>query len=459
MIPPPIPSRPDSSPAATPTTASRRVTRAARSPSSSSATRRSCGVVTLKFSGVDSTTRTVPPLRSTSQASSVACGEHGVVDVERALERLAPERLRRLDRPQPRAVERRGDAAVLAGLLDRVGHRRGRDRRVGVLERGERVAEVRGRHERARGVVDDDVRVGARGPQRAAHRRRARRAAGHADAAGRRRAARRQGDDDLLDPRRPQRHRRSTRASGGPPGRRTPWAGRRQGVRHCLRPPGGRPPTSYDAGQLLLAGALEEVVEVLLGLLLAHLERVHQLGREDLLRAGEHLLLTRGETLVLLADREVAHDLGELVDVTGLDLVPVVLEAAVPVLRHLRDVVGEHGEDLLDRLLVDHAAQAGLAGVLTRDHDGHVVVKNLDRQVLALLPEDVLLFLLDDLPGTVMRVHDVVANGEVDALDLTADVEVLDLVGIGDDVLLGSGRPRAGPPAFVSRSAGNGPRD
>ena len=85
-----------------------------RSPSSSSATRRSCGVVTLKFSAVDSTTRTVPPARSTSQASSVACGEHGVVDVERALERLAAERLRRLDRPQPRAVERRRDAAVLA---------------------------------------------------------------------------------------------------------------------------------------------------------------------------------------------------------------------------------------------------------------------------------------------------------------------------------------------------------
>jgi hypothetical protein len=75
-------------------------------------------------------------------------------------------------------------------------------------------------------------------------------------------------------------------------------------------------------------------------------------------------------------------------------------------------------------------------------------VKNLDRQVLALLAEDVLLFLLDDLPSPVMRVDDVVANGEVDALDLTADVEVFDLVGIGDDALLGSGRPRAGPPAL-----------
>jgi hypothetical protein len=47
-----------------------------------------------------------------------------------------------------------------------------------------------------------------------------------------------------------------------------------------------------------------------------------------------------------------------------------------------------------------------------------------------------------------MRVHDVVADGEVDALDLAADVEVFDLLGIGGDgVLLGRVGPRAGPPA------------
>jgi anti-sigma B factor antagonist len=45
---------------------------AGRSPSSSSATRRSSGVVTLRFSRGASTTRTVPPSDSTSDASSVA---------------------------------------------------------------------------------------------------------------------------------------------------------------------------------------------------------------------------------------------------------------------------------------------------------------------------------------------------------------------------------------------------
>ena len=51
-------------------TARRRQTE--RSRSRSSATRRSQGVVTLRFSAPDATTRTRPPARSTSQASSVA---------------------------------------------------------------------------------------------------------------------------------------------------------------------------------------------------------------------------------------------------------------------------------------------------------------------------------------------------------------------------------------------------
>jgi len=40
-----------------------------------------------------------------------------------------------------------------------------------------------------------------------------------------------------------------------------------------------------------------------------------------------------------------------------------------------------------------------------------------------------------------MRIHDVVAHGEVDAFDLAADVQVFELIGLGaDDALLGSGR-------------------
>ena len=270
--------------------------------------------------------------------------------------------------------------------------RRGGDRRVGVVELGERRLDELRAQQRPRGVVDDDrLVVPPRRGERVAHRRRARvaplddraasppRRACAASAAGtatttRRTTAPRAG------------RRATTRASDGRRGRRTPSGDRRPDGRRCRLPRGARPPwarrspthePSPDQGLVRRSAggysaaapvsalrALEDRVEVRLGLVLALLERVHQLGREDLLGARVHLLLARRQALVLLADGEVADDLGELVDVAGLDLVPVVLEPAVPVLRHLGDVVGEHREDLLDGLLVDHAAKTGLAGVL-----------------------------------------------------------------------------------------------
>jgi hypothetical protein len=54
-------------------------------------------------------------------------------------------------------------------------------------------------------------------------------------------------------------------------------------------------------------------------------------------------------------------------------------------------------------------------------------VEDLDREVLAYLTEDVLLLLLDNLAGTMMRVHDVVADLEVDVDELALDLEILDL--------------------------------
>src|SRR5215208_30148 len=188
-------------------------------------------------------------------------------------------------------------------------------------------------------------------------------------------------------------------------------------------------------------GLLDERLEVRLGVLLLHLERVHQLGGEDLLGSGVHLLLAGREPLLGLADREVADHLGELVDVAGLDLLTVVLEPAVPVLGHLAHVVAKHSQHALDGLLADDPAQACLPRVLTRDHDGHVVVKDLDRQVLALLAEHRLELLLLDLAGAVVRVHHVVADLVDDLDELTLDLEVYDFVlhcCVADVVLLGS---------------------
>ena len=101
----------------------------------------------------------------------------------------------------------------------------------------------------------------------------------------------------------------------------------------------------------------------------------------------------------------------------------------------------------LHGLLVDDPAQAGDARVLTRDHDGHVVVKDLDGEVLAGLTEDLLVLLLDDLAGAMMRVHDVVADLELDVLHLDDCLEVLLRVyfldRFGNDV----------PPWFLCRGA------
>ncbi len=149
-------------------------------------------------------------------------------------------------------------------------------------------------------------------------------------------------------------------------------------------------------------------------LLLVHVERVRHLRYKDLLHARVHLLLAGREPLLVLADREVADDLGQFVDVAGLDLVAVVLEPPVPVLRHVRALVLEERHDLLQRLLVDHAPQPRDGGVLGRDHHGHVVVEDLDRQVLTTLPEDVLHLLLEHLARPVVRIDDAVADLELD---------------------------------------------
>ena len=205
-----------------------------------SATRRSCGVVTLKFAGEDSTTRTLPPARSTSQASSVARRQDRVVDRERGLQRRAPERLRRLHRPQPGAVERRGDDAV-DGLLDRVGHARRRDRAVGVRQRGQHAREQLGLDQRPRRVVDDDVAARRAARERGADRLRARRAAAHADAA-RRRRRRPQGSATTIVARSRPRAARpaTTRSSAVRRPRRTPSDDPRRAASRSPRPPRAR---------------------------------------------------------------------------------------------------------------------------------------------------------------------------------------------------------------------------
>src|SRR5262245_2320430 len=176
---------------------------------------------------------------------------------------------------------------------------------------------------------------------------------------------------------------------------------RRAGLRRCA---------GLRALLLRVGVRNEDLVQPLGRLLLVEALRVHQLADEDLLRLDEHLLLAGREALVAVAQRQVPHDLGQLEDVAGLHLVAVVLEAAVPVLRHGRAVPGQRLDDFLDGVLVDHLPQADLLGVVSRHVDGHVVVKDLDRQVFALFTQHLARFLLDDRACSVVRIHHLIAD-------------------------------------------------
>jgi hypothetical protein len=124
----------------------------------------------------------------------------------------------------------------------------------------------------------------------------------------------------------------------------------------------------------------------------------------------------------------LSYYFGQLVDIARLDLVAVVLEPAIPVLGHLRTLVLKHAEHLLDRLLVDHAAQTGQRGILGRDHHGHVVVQDLDCQVLALVTEYVLHFLAEHLAGAVVGIDDVVADLELDVGERLGGLKILQVL-------------------------------
>src|SRR5215217_1937516 len=179
------------------------------------------------------------------------------------------------------------------------------------------------------------------------------------------------------------------------------------------------------SGRRLGAEALlQQLVQVGLGALLVLAERVHELGREDLLRPGVHLLLPGREALLPFANGEVADNLGQFEDVARLDLLAVVLEAAVPVLGHVRNLAGQHPDHLLNLFARDHPSQSRPVGVLARHHDRHVVVQDLDGQIVPLLAQEILGLLLQHNTRPVVRVDDVVAfsEGARDGAELVLDV-------------------------------------
>ena len=67
----------------------------------------------------------------------------------------------------------------------------------------------------------------------------------------------------------------------------------------------------------------------------------------------------------------------------------------------------------------------GAVRVLAGNHHGHVVVEDLDRQVVALLPKQLLRLPALDHSGPMVRIDDVVARVEraLDGAELVADLD------------------------------------
>src|SRR4029078_4120224 len=171
----------------------------------------------------------------------------------------------------------------------------------------------------------------------------------------------------------------------------------------------GRGGSGLCGRDLDAVGVVQGGVDRGLGLVLGLVGREGKLGDQDLPGLGDHALLTRGQALLAVSDREVAQDLGHLVRVTGVQLLEVVLEAAAPVSGHRAFVLGQDLQDLLGLVLADARPQADLIGRVGRHEDGQVAVDDPQHQEVKLLAEEFLLAHFFDYCGPVFGVHDGVA--------------------------------------------------
>src|SRR5690606_2106907 len=111
--------------------------------------------------------------------------------------------------------------------------------------------------------------------------------------------------------------------------RRMPSALDRRGASRC--PPPRRRSRAPGPSCRQRRSGREDLVENRRGLLLIGLLGERQLGDQDLAGLREHPLLAGREAAILVATPQVAHDFGDLDDVTGGELLEVRLVAAAPV--------------------------------------------------------------------------------------------------------------------------------
>src|SRR5690606_6522710 len=145
-------------------------------------------------------------------------------------------------------------------------------------------------------------------------------------------------------------------------------------------------------------------------LLLVRLLGEGEFGDEDLAGLGKHPLLTGRQAAVLIAAPQVAHDLADLDDVAGGQLLEVRLVAAGPVRRLFGEGRAQHFEDALEALLADHVADTDEVDVLGRNLDDQVALGDVELQVLLRLALDHAFLDLDDRRGPAVRINDRLAN-------------------------------------------------
>src|SRR5271166_1047113 len=188
-------------------------------------------------------------------------------------------------------------------------------------------------------------------------------------------------------------------ATAGQPG--TAHARRSAGVRQ-LRP---RPGECERSGR-------QDLVEQCLGLVLVGLLGQRQFAHQDLPRLGEHPLLTCGQAAFPVPPPQVPNDLGDLVHVTGSELLQVGLVPPRPVGRLFRVRRAEHLEDTLKPLGADNITDAYQLGIIRGNAYGQVTLVDLKDQIGLILALNGASLDRFDASSPVMGIDDGIADLE-----------------------------------------------
>src|SRR6266567_1531175 len=136
------------------------------------------------------------------------------------------------------------------------------------------------------------------------------------------------------------------------------------------------------------ASARQDLVEQRLGLVLVRLLSERELADENLPGLREHALLTGRQPALAVAPPQVANDLGDLVHVTGRELLQIGLVPARPVGRLFGVRRTQHLEDALEAFLSDYISYTDKFRVICWNPHRQVTLVDLENEVALILALD-----------------------------------------------------------------------